>query len=75
MHISNILTHGFLSKCKKGFNFATEQSKLTKEMIKTLSWNYKCIEKEITQTYCCANKSDSDVVLCLQLLCKTLHLS
>ena len=34
--ISNILTHDFLSKCKNGFDFATDQSKSQKKHDKNI---------------------------------------
>ena len=38
--ISNILTHGFLWKWKKQFNFANGPIKISEITIKAVSWNY-----------------------------------
>ena len=41
--LSNIPTHGLLSKCKNNSILLTDQSKSPKKTIKALSWNYSII--------------------------------
>ena len=45
--ISNILAHGFLSKCEKRLHFANGPIKSAVKTIKTLSWNYKALLHQI----------------------------
>ena len=42
--LSNIPTHGFLSKCKNDLILPLDQSKSPKKTIKAMSWNYLCIK-------------------------------
>ena len=44
--LSNIPTHGLLSKCKNNLILPTDQSKSPKKTIKALSWNYSEITEE-----------------------------